>query len=625
MKANIYKYQSFLSFILIIFPLISCQINDDFSNGVIESENSNIIDFADYHNLNLLITTAKHIYSISSISTIKSTFTSNINNYSMAASYNENYILVACLNDSLLSKININTGDSTNLINYDGIPNMEEEDTLVPPTQICSLSIYENIAYIAISNNFTNETSTFNKNFIIKINLIDEGNDGSVDVSDINFFKFPELYKSTGAKRQFGCEVIFITNSIDKRLVCILEKYVNINQDTTNVMAIILNDDINGFEGKEQNINKYTYPSGFYFYKYNTTVIASSMRKYVYNIFLTYDSNNIPKINKILYLNILDSDLNYYKNNYAISSKVERIQKDNLQIYYIQIDKNTNGYYKIYDYSTTSILGVVKLMGFIDLDNNKFYIIYESEDKIKYLSMNNNIIEDIFNIKSYSKTYKIISNDNDNIITLDDEFNQLNEDYGILEIQNTLEYQVSIKKTYKYLISSSNANLFPYDKSTNQLTAPQTNNYWYEYNFAFINEDDSFLRIFYFNNINITIETCAYQCETCSPDYYSCGNCRNDSYAKLFESTTDNNCYPIDQEINDYKYNENTKNFEKCYFSCKFCTEPINSDQSIEHKCKVCSEGFYPSYQYLGNCYKINEGDLSAEKYVFQESEEFLL
>jgi hypothetical protein len=115
--------------------------------------------------------------------------------------------------------------------------------------------------------------------------------------------------------------------------------------------------------------------------------------------------------------------------------------------------------------------------------------------------MNNNIIEDIFNIQSYSKTYKIISKDNDNIIALDDEFNQLNQDYGILEIQNTLEYQVSTKKTYKYLISSSNSDLFPYNKTSNKLIAPQTNNYWYDYNFAFINEDDSFLRIFYFNNI----------------------------------------------------------------------------------------------------------------------------
>ena len=49
------------------------------------------------------------------------------------------------------------------------------------------------------------------------------------------------------------------------------------------------------------------------------------MRKYVFNIFLTYDSNNISKINKILYLKILDTDLNYYKNNYAISSKIESI------------------------------------------------------------------------------------------------------------------------------------------------------------------------------------------------------------------------------------------------------------------------------------------------------------
>ena len=636
----------FIFELIIIIQIIFSQINDDFTTDIIESLDSNLIDFNDYHNLNLVITTAKNIYSISDLTTVKKTFRSEINSYSMAASYNEDYILIACLNDGLLSKININSeddgdgsgdggGDSGDgdggdgngdgdsdinaeiLLNYEDI-NIEGEDNLVPPSQVCSLSINDNIAYIAISNTVTDDTYTYNKYFIIKINLFEDTN--GPGVLSTSFFKFPDLYKATTKNRQFSCEILFVKDTEDKRLVCTFEYYKNINEDNTLVVAKALNNDLTNFEVNEKTFNKYSNPAGFQCYLDDKYKIVCTMRKYIFNMNLYYDSNNNLQINIVKYYDIMQSNRNlyYYVKGFIISSNIEQY----LSIYYIQININIGADYRIYDYSARSEFAIGKLLGFYVSDI--FYIVYQCEDKIKYITMNGITIKNIFNMQSYSKTYKIISNDNgDATLTLEDDFIGLANDYGTFEIENTLEYQSNNYILKRYLINNTEASNFPYDKDNYIITVPQSDNFWYIYNFAYIYNDANYLRIFYFYNINITIEICAFQCGKCTSDYYTCDNCRNESYSKLIDSTSDNNCYPIDQLIKGYIYYENTQNFEKCYSSCDFCTEPVNISPSADHKCKACSEGFYPSYQILGNCYRINEGELNLEKYVAQETDEY--
>ena len=164
------KIKSKLTLFLIIYISsgIFCQINDNFQKGVLEHESSYFIDFNDYHNLSLIVTTSQKIYTSDSLPNPISTFTSKVENYSMAATYNENYIFVACLNDSLLEKIIINTGESINLLNYTEV-DIGDGNTLVPPTQICSLSIFQDIVHIAITQPYTNEDMIFNKYYIIKI------------------------------------------------------------------------------------------------------------------------------------------------------------------------------------------------------------------------------------------------------------------------------------------------------------------------------------------------------------------------------------------------------------------------------------------------------------------------
>ena len=539
----------------------------------------------------------------------------------MAATYDENYILVACSEDNLLSKIHINSGDSENLINYNEIPNMEAEDILAQPDQVCSISIDEDIAYISISIAFTNETSTFNNFFLIKINL-QNGVNGPEIISK-SFFKFPYAYKKSPLLRQLSCETIQVKDSNDKRVVCTFERYVDLTGKSTNIVAQAIKNDFTAFEGSEIKITKYSYESSFQCYKTDLSVIACTMRKYLYNISLIYDSSNKLKLQYVKHLDILDASNNlyYFSKYFIISAKTENVFKINTGTYYIQININANAYYRIYDYSATSENGVVKMISFFIENDNILYIIYHSDDKIKYISMSG-IIRDIFNFEPYNKIYKIISNTNENELLLDEEFITTANSHGVIEIQNTIEYQENSKSTYRYLINKNQFNLFPYNKTNNILYAPQTNNYWYYYNFAYIDDDDNYLRILYFNNINITIETCAYQCESCTIDYYSCNNCRNDLFSKLTGSTGDNNCYPVNQTFEGYIYNSLSKNFEKCYFSCKFCSEAVSDAASSDHKCKVCAEGFYPSYQYPGNCYRMDETQISSEKYVEQETDE---
>ena len=100
MSTKNFNSKFYLFLIIYIYSYTVCQINDNFQKGVLEHESSYFIDFNDYHNLSLIVTTSQKIYTSDSLPNPISTFTSKVENYSMAATYNENYIFVACLNDS---------------------------------------------------------------------------------------------------------------------------------------------------------------------------------------------------------------------------------------------------------------------------------------------------------------------------------------------------------------------------------------------------------------------------------------------------------------------------------------------------------------------------------------------
>ena len=83
------------------FKNLFCQINDNYFSGDLEAADY-FLDVKDNHDLYLTITSSKKIYA-GIPPTYKSSFEAKINNYSSVATYNDNFILVACLEDSLLS------------------------------------------------------------------------------------------------------------------------------------------------------------------------------------------------------------------------------------------------------------------------------------------------------------------------------------------------------------------------------------------------------------------------------------------------------------------------------------------------------------------------------------------
>ena len=117
-------------------------------------------------------------------------------------------------------------------------------------------------------------------------------------------------------------------------------------------------------------------------------------------------------------------------------------------------------------------------------------------------------------------------------------------------------------------------------------------------------------------HINITIEFqgCSYSCNLCFYHYKDCNlqNCNN-NYA--FIKNTDD-CYPNNQLFKKYIYNSVTKYFEKCYTSCEFCSTMESESSQSNHNCYSCSEGYLKSYEYIGNCYKINNNQINSDKII---------
>ena len=98
-----------------------------------------MINIADYHNLSILVSTSKNIYA-GFPPKLKSKITSIITKFSSGVTINENYLLMSCLDAKILTKININTGEETDLC-----PSLSFSS---PSQQICSISSYNNKVFL---------------------------------------------------------------------------------------------------------------------------------------------------------------------------------------------------------------------------------------------------------------------------------------------------------------------------------------------------------------------------------------------------------------------------------------------------------------------------------------------
>ena len=600
-------FNNFIFILLLInieLFLYLCQ-DKNFDATTLE-ENNFLLHVNDYANLTLIASTSKKIY-IGIPPELKTTTEANFINATSILTLNENYILASCLQDSLLTKININDGNFKSLIDYNSIPALEQ----IPITS-CSLSILENTVFIVYTliNYYTNQTNV--TNIAIKLNITNRDSDTGPELDqnvNVKYFTFPQSTIKTNSTKQILCEPLNIINNISYyRLVCVYEDLIYVEKEKINknfIYATHINENFDGFQDNiyELNLYKYNEESGFNVIKIDNFHLLCLTKKYLFKLNIEYKN----KKNQLIYNRLSNSNFNaeadlfYY--SYGFLFYLEKgtfMGKSNVYNFRINNDNYNDNYFMFYDYKETELKKILCYYNEIN-DNIIFY--YQTPINIKYFFLHNS--KKLYEFNSYSKVFQIKTEENI-------QFN-LSEyiDISIFGNLNVLEIQRNSTKSTTEIFGNK---LYETLISDNILVPEESTNTWYKYSLTFIvHKENEYTVIFNPSKITIEIRTCSYLCGSCREDYYKCDECKDKNYA-LISDSEDNICYPIKQLLKGYIYNSNSKKFEKCYHSCDFCTE-VSQDNSA-HKCESCAEGFLPSYINEGNCYKIDELQIDEDKTV---------
>ena len=274
------------------------QIYDNFTYKILE-EDSEIIDVNDYLGYKLVVTTKKNIYRGVPPELIMKT-EANIINSSVVMTINYDYILVACLQDSLLSKINVKNGNFSSLLNYSDIK--INEFKFEKPIASCSLSIIENTIFIGYTKINYFEDQINRTNVLIKLNIT---NLNSSEGPDINrndskkYFIFPKTETNTRSKKHIACEPVRIKSDLyNFRIICLeesLEYEESYNKYRNHLYVHRINKIMEGIESSYL-FYRTIEDSGFKIYKINNTTLRICLKK----VFMIYLLIKIMKIILIL-------------------------------------------------------------------------------------------------------------------------------------------------------------------------------------------------------------------------------------------------------------------------------------------------------------------------------------
>ena len=373
-----------------------CEDNNNF--GIDTLEGTDLVDVTDYYNLSLIATTSKKIYT-GIPPNFNTTTTANLINVSSIITFNDKYLLAACLQDSLLVKINLNNGESTSLLNYDIF---STNLNLGIPITSCSLSLLENTVFIGYTRieYFTKETNK--TNIVMRFNITNKESDNGPDIDNLvekKFFVFPKSVIKTGSTKQISCEPLRITYDINYyRLVCAFEDLYPESESkwSYHTFTASINENFDGFENNMYEIYIYRVKahSGFKLSKFNDTHLKVVMKTSEYDIHLELNSSNIATIIREKKGSSYESTLDLFDYSYG---------------YMIYLtNKTTTYYFKIYKYTSSSDYfnftdsngnNLIKIK--LYYNNNNIMITYQFENKIKYFYILN--LQIIGNLLSYSK------------------------------------------------------------------------------------------------------------------------------------------------------------------------------------------------------------------------------
>ena len=606
----LFYYNSYLSILLTIFnfKLEYCQINDDFKNEIFEEGNYSLLDITDYHNIKLIVTTSKNIYT--GLPPLKrSTTDAKLINTTSIMTINKNYLLAACLEDSLLTKININTGISSNLVNYADI---NIDPSLKIPITICSLSSIDNTVFIGYSRIEYYETMTNKTNIVIKLTIKDKDSNNGPNLdtnAEKKVFIFPKSTIISGSQREISCEPLKIKDTNKYRLVCLYEDLVyasDYDRYRYYVYSTEINETFNGFEKQIEDYKIYRsdFTTGFRIYKIDDFICRTVLRKRVSDIklYINIETNKI-EYNFKSYGN--DGNINKYMSDNDLfehsNGLVFAFEKNNTNYYTLKIVRDSSSnYFILYDYKENIIS---KILCYYEKTTNYIIILYQCPTYIKYYSFFD--IPEIYGITS-SKTKTIKMKSYENIeYDVKELLNIAN--FGNLNVEIITRNNSGTIETKKFGIDFNenyiNNNIFTPEKSFNT---------WYKYNLSLIdNKENYYTRIYHLNDVNIIVSTCySFTCTSCWNNYDECDDCTKGYYAFLIDDKT--KCYPKDKLLKGYIYSEDDHIFKKCYHSCDFCSS--SSENNLLHNCYSCAEGYLLSYADSGNCYKLNNLQINEDK-----------
>lgn len=335
MNAFISILKNFI-FLLLFYQVqyISSQIYDNYTTGILEEGNYDIIDVTDYHNKNIIVSTSKSIYMDIPPSKKVETNADFINASSLIT-INDNYLLAACLGNSFLGKINLLNGNFISLLSYSDI-NINPE--LEIPITTCSLSNIDNTVFIGYSRIDYFENEINKTNIVFKINItnkdsIEEG--PSLDDSvEIKYFVFPQSTLKTSSQRQISCEPLRIKDDQTQyRLICLHEDSAYYEYEDEIYLANALyitsiNSDFDDFEVKmyEYLIQYMDEDLGFRIFRENSTFARCLTANYLIEIYLTIidshieikENNFLPEILQNFNAEI---ELFHYNNKFRFSAK----------------------------------------------------------------------------------------------------------------------------------------------------------------------------------------------------------------------------------------------------------------------------------------------------------------
>jgi len=359
-------YNNFLFLLLFIgVKLILTQINDNFNSAILENGNYELLDVTDYHNINLIVSTSKNIYT-GIPPTLKTSTRAYLIKATSLITINSNFLLAACLGDAFLGKIDLTDGNFISFLSYNGLGTDSE---LEVPTTSCSLSNIDNTIFIGYSKieQYPGETNKTNIIFKINIQNKDDTDNGPNIDYQIEHFTFPQSTKLTSSSRQISCEPVRIEdNTNEYRLVCLHEgiyEYFNKGERLLEnmVFATTINSYFNNFEVNmtENQIRYGLNDLGFRIYRENDTYARCVTSNALVEIHLK-TTNSVTRINKpylptILFNFSALTDLFSYNNKFRFSvDKKSFMGKDD--IYNFQINYNYYpNYFLLYDYKETSI------------------------------------------------------------------------------------------------------------------------------------------------------------------------------------------------------------------------------------------------------------------------------